>query len=222
MDTLTDLWHRLEATLRAMLHWVESFAATPHGTWALFAIAFAESSFFPIPPDVLLIALCIGEPSGAMWFATICTLGSVLGGMAGYGIGLKGGRPLLLRFFNRERVAAVERYYDKYNAWATGIAGLTPIPYKLFTISGGAFAINFRVFVIASILSRGARFYAVAALIYFYGAPIKAFIEKYLNVLTIAFVILLVLGFWVAKRGASRASKAGGADAAEEARGDNA
>jgi membrane protein YqaA with SNARE-associated domain len=207
MDTIVGLWHRLEATLRAMLHWVESFAATPYGTWALFAISFAESSFFPIPPDVLLIALCIAEPSGAMWFATICTLGSVLGGMAGYGIGYVGGRPLLLRFFKRERVATVERYYDRYNAWATGIAGLTPIPYKLFTISGGAFAINFRVFVIASVLSRGARFYAVAGLIYFFGAPIKAFIEEYLNLLTIAFVILLVLGFWAAKHGAARAHR---------------
>ena len=223
MDTITDLWHRLEATLRAMLHWVEGFAATPHGTWALFVLSFAESSFFPIPPDVLLIALCIGEPSGALWFAAICTLGSVLGGMAGYGIGYKGGRPLLLRFFNRDRIAAVERYYDKYNAWATGIAGLTPIPYKIFTIAGGAFAINFRVFVIASILSRGARFFAVATLIYFFGAPIKAFIEEYLNLLTIGFAILLVLGFWLAKRGATRAGREGGPGAPpEEAVEDNA
>ena len=224
MELVTDLWHRLEATLRAMLHWVESFAATPHGTWALFALSFAESSFFPIPPDVLLIALCIGEPHKSLWYALVCTVASVLGGMAGYGIGYKGGRPLLLRFFKRERVATVERYYDRYNAWATGIAGLTPIPYKIFTIAGGAFAINFRIFVIASILSRGVRFFAVAGLIYFFGEPIKAFIEEYLNLLSIAFVILLVLGFWLARHGASRASRKGdeAAPVPEEAVEDNA
>jgi membrane protein YqaA with SNARE-associated domain len=223
MDTITTLWHRLEETLRAMLHWVESFAGTPHGTWALFLLSFAESSFFPIPPDVLLIALCIGEPHKSLWFALVCTVASVLGGMVGYGIGFKGGRPLLKRFFNSERVAAVQRYYDRYNAWATGIAGLTPLPYKLFTISGGAFAINFKIFVIASILARGARFFAVAGLIYFFGEPIKTFIEEYLNLLSIAFVILLVLGFWLVKRGAGRASRGEQpASAPEEAVEDNA
>jgi membrane protein YqaA with SNARE-associated domain len=207
MDTITTLWHRLEETLRAMLHWVESFAGTPHGTWALFLLSFAESSFFPIPPDVLLIALCIGEPHKSLWFALVCTVASVLGGMVGYGIGFKGGRPLLKRFFNSERVAAVQRYYDRYNAWATGIAGLTPLPYKLFTISGGAFAINFKIFVLASVISRSLRFFGVATLIYFFGPSIKIFIEQYLNLLSIAFVILLVLGFWLVKRGAGRARR---------------
>ena len=122
-----------------MFAWVESFAATPYGVWALFVISFAESSFFPIPPDVLLIALCLARPEQSLWFAFVCSVASVLGGMAGYGIGYYGGRPLVKRLFKPEKVRAVERLYERYNAWATGIAGLTPLPYKLFTISGGAF-----------------------------------------------------------------------------------
>jgi membrane protein DedA with SNARE-associated domain len=125
--------------------------------------------------------------------------------MAGYALGYYGGRPLLRKMFPRERIEAVQRYYDRYNAWAIGIAGLTPLPYKLFTISAGAFAINFKVFVLASVISRTARFMLVAALIFVLGESAKLFIEKYLNVLTIAFVLLLVLGFWVIGRGAKKA-----------------
>ncbi|HEX2253448.1 MAG TPA: VTT domain-containing protein [Thermoanaerobaculia bacterium] len=203
---------RLREWLHASLAWVESWAATPYGTWALFGISFAESSFFPIPPDVLLIPLCLGDPSRSFWFAAVCSLGSVLGGIAGYGIGYYGGRPLVYRLFSADKVRAVERYYDRYNAWATGIAGLTPLPYKIFTISGGACAINFKVFVVASVISRSLRFFAVATLLYFYGAPIKIFIEKYLDVLSIAFVVLLVLGFWLASKGLGRAGRDGAGD----------
>ncbi|NHZ73315.1 MAG: DedA family protein [Nitrospirae bacterium] len=188
-----------------LLQWVEAFAATSYGGWALFGLAFLESSIFPVPPDVLLIALCLGRPDLSFWFAAICALGSVLGGIAGYALGYFGGRPLLLKMFDAGKVRAVERYYDKYNAWATGIAGLTPLPYKLFTISGGAFAINFKVFLIASAISRTVRFMVVAGLIYVLGETAKTFIEEYLNVLTIAFVILLVLGFWLIGRSASKA-----------------
>ena len=127
--------------------------------------------------------------------------------MLGCAIGYFGGRPLLLRMFDHRRIEAVQRYFDRYNAWATGIAGLTPLPYKLFTISGGAFAINFRVFVLASVVSRSARFFLVAALMYWLGDTAKQFIEDYLGVLTIAFVILLILGFWVIGRGARNASR---------------
>lgn len=203
---LDGLGNWLHDILQQMLQWVEAFAGTPYGGWALFALSFAESSFFPIPPDVLLIALSLGEPHRAFWFAGICSVASVLGGMAGYGIGLYGGRPLLLRLFRADRVRAVESYYDRYNAWATGIAGLTPIPYKIFTISGGAFAINFKVFVLASVVSRSLRFFIVAGIVYLVGEPAKAFIQEYLNILTIAFVVLLVLGFWIAGKGLRRAN----------------
>jgi membrane protein YqaA with SNARE-associated domain len=205
VSLLRDLWHDLHGLLSQLLQWVEAFAATSYGGWALFGLAFLESSIFPVPPDVLLIALCLGRPDLSFWFAAICAVGSVLGGMAGYALGYFGGRPLLLKMFDAEKVQAVQRYYDKYNAWATGIAGLTPLPYKLFTISGGAFAINFKVFLIASAISRTARFMMVAGLIYVLGDTAKTFIEEYLNVLTIAFVVLLVLGFWFIGRSARKA-----------------
>jgi len=190
LDYLQDVLHR-------MLAWVEGFASTPYGHWALFVLAFAESSFFPIPPDVLLIALCLGRPELSFFFAAICSVGSVLGGMLGYGIGFYGGRPLVKRLFNRKKIQAVENLYDRYNAWATGIAGLTPIPYKVFTIAGGAFSINFKTFILASIVSRSLRFFFVAALLYFFGEPIKAWIDEYLNILSIVFVVLLVAGYYL-------------------------
>ena len=204
MEFAEGLWHGLHNWLTELLRWVEAFASTPYGSYALFGISFLESSIFPVPPDVLLIALCLGQPERALWFAAICSVASVLGGIAGYALGYYGGRPLLKKLFAENKVAAVERLYDRYNAWATGIAGLTPLPYKLFTISGGAFAINFKIFVIASIASRSLRFLAVAGVIHLYGEAAKLWIEKYLNVLSIAFVILLVLGFWLIGMGAKR------------------
>lgn len=200
LERIAGAWERVHEALLALLVWVESFAHTPYGGWALAVIAFTESSFFPIPPDVLLIPLCLGQPERAFEFAAICAVASVVGGIFGYGIGFYGGRPLIRRWFAPERVRAVERYYDKYNAWATGIGGLTPLPYKLFTISGGAFAIDFKIFVLASIVARSARFFAVAGLIYLFGEPVREFVERYLDLLSIAFVVLLVLGFWFVGR----------------------
>lgn len=211
---MRDFLEQLSTWIHDLLHWVESLAHHPQAGGVLFALAFAESSFFPIPPDVLLIPLCLGDPSKALWFALLCSVGSVLGGMAGYGIGYWGGRPLLYKLFSDAKIQSVERYFDRWNAWATGIAGLTPIPYKVFTISGGAFAINFKVFVIASILARSLRFFTVAGLIYVYGEPIQAFIDKYLNLLSVAFVVLLVAGFLLIGKGLGRATE--DAEEAEE------
>ncbi len=187
--------------------WIDQIAASPHpGLW-LALLAFAESSFFPLPPDVLLITLGVATPDRAIGYALICSAASVLGGAAGYAIGLFGGRPLLHRFFNQSKVAAVERMYDRYNAWATGIAGLTPIPYKVFTIGGGAFKINFRVFMLASLVSRSLRFMAEGVLLYFFGAPIKDFLFEQFNWLSIAFVVLLIGGFWLVHHVGRRAHR---------------
>ncbi len=190
-----------------IFQWIEALAASPHPGWWLFALAFAESSFFPIPPDVLLITLGMTDPERAIWYGMVCTAGSVLGGAAGYAIGLYGGRPLLYRFFNRTKVAAVERLYDRYNAWATGIAGLTPIPYKVFTIGGGAFKIDFRVFMVASLASRGLRFMTEGILLYFFGAAVKDFLFEWFNWITLAVAVVGIAGFWVVHHVGHRAHR---------------
>jgi len=176
---------------------IDQFAAMPHPGWWLFLLAFAESSFFPIPPDVLLITLGVANPERAIWYGFVCSAGSVLGGVLGYGIGLYGGRPILYKFFSENKIHAVERLYDRYNAWATGIAGLTPIPYKVFTIAGGAFKINFKIFVLASLASRSLRFMAEGVLLYFMGESIRVFLFRWFNWISIGFVVLLVGGFWL-------------------------
>ena len=186
-------WHR------RLYHWVLSWAEHPQGTWALFALAFAESSFFPIPPDVLLIALCLGRPRRAPWFALVCTVGSVLGGLAGYAIGMglyeSVGRPILEFYGLTERYAEVQDLYRRFDVWAVGIAGLTPIPYKVFTVTAGAFGISLPGFVVASIVGRGLRFGIVAALLRIWGEPAREFIDRHLGILTILFAVLLVGGF---------------------------
>lgn len=186
--------------LADLLHWTVQWAHTPYGVVALFLLAFAESSFFPIPPDVLLIALAVISPPLALVYAAVCTVGSVLGGMFGYLIGLKGGKPVLERFVAREKIAAVHHYFDRYNAWAVGIAGFTPIPYKVFTISAGVFYINFRVFVLASCLGRGGRFFIVGGVILFFGPQIQSFLARYYDWVSLAFVVLLVGGFLVLRK----------------------
>lgn len=182
-----------------MLHW----AYTPYGVPVLFIIAFAESSFFPVPPDVLLIALALSKPKKSFKYAAVCTVGSVLGGMFGYFIGLEFfetfGERILMLYGAMDKYEYIRALYIKYDAWAVGIAGFTPIPYKVFTIAAGAFKIDFIVFVLASIAGRAGRFLLVAFLIYRFGPPIRSFIDKYFNLLTIAFFVLLVLGFILLK-----------------------
>jgi len=193
--------------IKDLVAWTTHFAQTPYGAWALFAIAFAESSFFPIPPDLLLMALAAVDPENSIWYAAVCTVGSVLGGMFGYGIGLKGGRPLLLRLFKHEKVQVVEDYYNRYDVWAVGIAGLTPIPYKVFTIAAGVCAINFPRFVAASLASRGLRFFAEGLLFWLFGPQIQAFVKSYFEVITITFAVLLVGGFYLLKVIGKRATR---------------
>ena len=187
--------------------WVIHWAQTPYGGLALFVLAFCESSFFPIPPDVLLIALCMANSPQAFWFAFLCSLGSTLGGVFGYVIGRSGGRPLLERFVREERIHLVQQHYQRWDVWAVAIAGFTPIPYKVFTISAGAFLLDFWRFVLASILSRSARFFLVAGLFYFFGPTINRLISRYFNLFSIAFIILLVLGFWFLRVSSKKAMR---------------
>lgn len=189
--------------IRRLYHWVLGWANSPYSTYALFVLAFCESSFFPVPPDVLLIALAISIPARSFFYALISSVGSVLGGAFGYLIGYQFmdliGFKIINFYHLTEHYNYVGQVYEKYNAIAVGIAGFTPIPYKIFTIAAGAFKINFWIFLIASLISRSARFFLVSTLIYFYGENIKEFIEKYLNLLTIIFVILLLGGFILLK-----------------------
>lgn len=194
---MVDWLHQVKDWLFGL---VDAFAASPHPGWWLFALAVAESSFFPIPPDVLLVTLGVARPELAIWYAVVTSVGSVLGGGIGYAIGLYGGRPLLYRFFSADKIHAVEALYDRFNAWATGIAGLTPIPYKVFTIAGGAFKINFKIFMLASLVSRSLRFMTEGVLLYFFGETIKDFLYDQFNWLSVAFVVLLVGGFWLVQR----------------------
>ena len=178
------------------MHWAE----TPYGTPALFFIAFAESSFLPIPPDVLLIALGLSLPPKAFRYALVCTAGSVLGGAFGYLLGWQFwelAKGVLFHYVDPEGFEAVRKYFIRYEAWAVAIAGFTPIPYKVFTLTAGFLRADFKVFLIASALSRAARFFLVAALIYKFGPSIRTFIEKYFDILAILFTLLLIGGFIV-------------------------
>ena len=184
---------------KKLYDWVLHWAETPYGSWALFLLAFSESSFFPIPPDVLLIALAVALPRKSMRFALICSIGSVLGGCFGYLIGWQFMNSLgvkIVSFYGLDdKVDYIGNLYRNYDAWAIGIAGFTPIPYKVFTIAAGMFKINFVVFVLASFISRSARFFLVGGLIYLFGPSIQRFIEKYFNILAVVFTILLIAGF---------------------------
>lgn len=196
--------------LRKLYDWVLHWAETPYGAIALFILAFAESSFFPIPPDALLIALVLGARSKAFKFASTCTIASVTGALTGYAIGhfLWWSSPnefsgIAIFFFNnipsftQQSFFEIQKMYSQYDFWIVFTAGFTPIPYKLITISSGAFNISLPMFVIASVISRGARFFLVAFLIWKFGPQIKTFIDKYFNWLAIAFTILLIGGFVV-------------------------
>lgn len=191
--------------IRSLYDWVLKWADTPYGVPVLFVIALAEASFFPIPPDVLLLALSLARSSQALFYAAISTLGSVLGGILGYGIGVWFWAACSAFFFanipgfSEGAFMRVQGYFVEYGFWAVFAAGFTPIPYKIFTIASGVFGISFPVFVLASVVSRGLRFFLVATLIYFFGPPIRSFIDKYFNLLSILFIVLLIGGFYVFK-----------------------
>lgn len=189
----------LQRLYNRCMEWIK----TPAGVWALFVIAVAESSFFPIPPDVFLIALCVARPAKSFKYAAICAAGSVLGGALGYGLGFAFmdtlGQRILDLYGLEGKYQVVQSLYQQYDAWAVAAAGFTPLPYKLFTISAGAFKIHFPTFMLVSLAARSARFFLVAGLIYKFGAPVQAFIDKYFNILSIVFLVLLIGGFILIK-----------------------
>jgi len=194
---------RRRGWVRRLYDWVLGWAESPYGSAALFVLAFVEASFFIVPPDVLLIALCIGKPRRSLHFAALCTLGSVLGGSFGYLIGHHLyeliGRPIIDFYDAHEAFQRVGELYRANLVLALGTAGFTPIPYKVFTIAAGAFAVPFLPFLVISAVSRAARFFLVAGLIRVFGPQIRNFIDRYFNLLSVVFVVLLVAGFIVLK-----------------------
>tara|TARA_B100000315_G_scaffold259255_1_gene314528 strand:+ start:88 stop:672 length:585 start_codon:yes stop_codon:yes gene_type:complete len=174
-----------------LVQWMLEWAGSPYAVWVLFFVALAEASFFPIPPDVLLIALLLSDSDGGMYLAAVTTAGSVIGGGIGYCIGFWGGRPVLKRFVVENTIGKIQRQFDRYGGWAVGIAGFTPIPYKAFTIASGVFALKFPVFMMASFVGRGGRFFMVAGSIQLFGAQMVELIDRYFNIVSLVLIVVV-------------------------------
>ena len=189
--------------LRRLYDWVLSWAERKSALWALWALAFAEASFFPIPPDVLLMGMAIGKPRRAFRFALVCTLGSLMGCLLGYLLGYQFyalvGKPIIDFYSAADQYERVRELFETWNAVAVAVAGFTPIPFKVFTIAAGAFRVHLLTFFLAAAASRSARFFLVSGLIYYFGPAIKEKIDRYFNQLTILFIVMLVGGFLVLK-----------------------
>lgn len=190
---------------RKLYEWVLHWAETPYGPLALFLLALAESSFFPVPPDPLLIVLCLGAIKKSWRFAFYASLASIIGGIIGYFIGF-GFWQVADSFFFKYVPGFTESVFQKvmanfheYGFWYVFLAGFTPIPYKVFTIASGVFRLNFFLFLMASTLSRSLRFFLVAGLFRKFGPEVKSFIDKYFNLLALLFFLLLIGGFLLIK-----------------------
>ena len=189
--------------IRKLYDWTLSFAQTKYALWILILVAFAESSFFPIPPEVLLIPMIIALPSRAFTYAALCTLASVAGGLLGYYIGAALFQSVALPILEFYHVTdKFDGFADRYNAqghWAVLIGGLSPFPYKVITITSGATELPLSMFLTWSIIARGVRYFIIALLLWKFGIPIKAFIERYLGLLFGLFLVLLIGGFYLVK-----------------------
>lgn len=189
--------------IRALYDWTIRLADHPRALWALGIISFVESSFFPIPPDVLMIPMIIARPSRAWLIATIALVTSVLGGLFGYFIGAAlwetVGQPILSFYGKAEAADVFAERFNQYGAWAVLFAGVTPFPFKVITITSGWTSLSLPVFIICSILARGLRFFVVAALLWQFGAPIRDFIERRLGLMFTLFMALLIGGFFLVK-----------------------
>jgi membrane protein YqaA with SNARE-associated domain len=189
--------------MRRLYDWMMGMAGSPRAPWALAIVAFIESSFFPIPPDVMLIPMVLRDRSKAWWYATIATVASVLGGLLGYAIGYfffeAIGKPILNFYGKEHALDSFIQFVHEYGVEAVIIKGMTPIPFKVVTIAAGVAKMDLLAFVGASIIARAMRFYLVAALLYFFGQPIREFIEHRLTLVTTVFVVVLVGGFVAVK-----------------------
>ena len=181
---------------RKLYDWTLSKSSKKEATWFLSIVSFTESSFFPIPPDIILIPMILAKKTKAFFYASICTLSSVIGGIFGYFIGFLLFNSIgiqLVNFYNlAEEVGEFKNYYNSYGSWIVIIAGFTPFPFKVITISSGLFQLNFIIFVLCSIISRGARFYLISGLLYLFGDNIRLLIDKYFNFLTVLFFVILI------------------------------
>lgn len=174
--------------------------ALKYGVYALALNAFIEAIFFPIPPDVLLLTLCMANPKESFLYAAVATLFSSLGGVVGYYVGYFGGRPLAERFFGKEKVAKVHRLYESYESLIILLAGFTPLPYKLFTVTSGVLFASLRKLFIFSLIGRGSRFFAEAAVIYLFGKEVQEFVIKNINIISLIGGALLLTAFLIYRR----------------------
>jgi membrane protein YqaA with SNARE-associated domain len=189
--------------LRRLYDWTMSLSASPRAPFALGAVSFAESSFFPIPPDIMLAPMSLARPDRAFRYATICTITSVLGGLLGYLIGAFAfatiGQWLISIYGGQEKIDHLLELYRQYGAWVILIKGLTPIPYKFVTIASGMAGYDLVWFVLLSILTRGARFFALAGLFNRFGGPMRNVLERHFGLILLLSAILLVGGFALLK-----------------------
>jgi membrane protein YqaA with SNARE-associated domain len=189
--------------LRRLYDWTMGLASRPYALLALAAVSFAESSFFPIPPDAMIVPMVLARPDRAWRIALVATIASVLGGILGYAIGYylfeTLGQSLIQFYGYQDKFEAFKQAYNQWGLWIILIKGLTPIPYKLVTIASGAAAFDFPVFLLASIITRGLRFFIVAALLRRFGEPIRDFVERRLTLVATAFLLVLVGGFLIVR-----------------------
>jgi len=187
---------------KRLYQWTLHLAESPRATYALALIAFAESSFFPIPPDIILVPMSLAKPKKALFYAAVCTIASVLGGMLGYYIGYglyeTLGKWLIGLYGYADKMEALKLFYDKWGWAFILVKGLTPIPFKLVTIVSGVLGYNFALFVLLATITRGARFFLLAGLLTKFGEPIKAALERHFATFMILIVVVIIGGFWAA------------------------
>jgi membrane protein YqaA with SNARE-associated domain len=189
--------------LRRVYHWTLKWAEHQRSTYALSILAFTESVFFPVPPDVLLMVMGAAKPRRSLYYALLCSVFSILGGVAGYALGhlawMAVDQIFFQYVFSQELFHKVGELFQQNAFWAIFTAAFTPIPFKVFTVAAGAFEISFGTFLAACLVGRPLRFFMVGGLLYVFGAPVKAWVEKYFNLLTVLFTLLLIAGFLAIK-----------------------